>query len=290
MPRKKSPSPDKKGSAASTPPKEGTESVCFVIMPFGGWFDDYYFKIYKPAIEEAGLVPHRADDLYRPSTITNDIWTYTQRANVVLADLSGKNPNVFYELGLAHSLAKPAIMVTQTMEDIPFDLRSLRIIVYDKNEPNWGDDLREKIVQSLKETCASPVESILPAFLSVKPSSRTAPISEHEKQFLELKHDVDLLRTAVLSRPPVTGIPLSPLTAPPPPPVPPPPPPVSRIESLSEARALVGLYRSRGLSDGDIRRRLHAWGLSPGTIERLLRQKNEESTAANDQSSAAKPE
>jgi hypothetical protein len=48
--------------------------VCFVIMPFGGWLDDYYQDIYCPAIEAAGLEPHRADDLFRPSTIVNDIW------------------------------------------------------------------------------------------------------------------------------------------------------------------------------------------------------------------------
>ena len=77
--------------------------VCFVIMPFGGWLDDYYETIYRPAIQAAGLEPHRADDLYRPSTIVNDIWAYTRRAKLLVADLTGKNPNVFYELGLAHA-------------------------------------------------------------------------------------------------------------------------------------------------------------------------------------------
>lgn len=81
--------------------------TCFTIMPFGGWFDDYYESIYCPAIEAAGLKPCRADDLYRPSTIVTDIWSYTQTAKLVLADLSGKNPNVFYELGLAHALPSP---------------------------------------------------------------------------------------------------------------------------------------------------------------------------------------
>jgi hypothetical protein len=60
--------------------------------------------------------------------------------------------------------------------------------------------LKSKIVQSLKETVASPVDAILPTFLTVKPSSRTAPVSEHEKQFLELKHEVDLLRNEVVRR------------------------------------------------------------------------------------------
>jgi hypothetical protein len=76
---------------------ETSKEICFVIMPFGGWLDDYYAQIYCPAIQAAGLSPHRADDLFRPSTIVNDIWAYTKRSKVLLADLTGKNPNVFYE-------------------------------------------------------------------------------------------------------------------------------------------------------------------------------------------------
>ncbi|UCH95687.1 MAG: hypothetical protein JSV88_02260, partial [Candidatus Aminicenantes bacterium] len=87
-----------------------SKDICFIIMPFGGWFDTYYESIYIPAIKSAGLEPKRADNLYRPSTIVNDIWTYTKKAKIVLADLSERNPNVFYELGLAHALAKPAIL------------------------------------------------------------------------------------------------------------------------------------------------------------------------------------
>ena len=120
-------------------------------MPFGGWLDDYYETIYRPAIIAAGLEPHRADDLYRPSTIVTDIWSYTRRAKLLLADLTGKNPNVFYELGLAHALAKPVILVAEEMDDIPFDLRALRIIVYDKttrdgenaSRPRFGRQYRK---------------------------------------------------------------------------------------------------------------------------------------------------
>ncbi|HEX3745946.1 MAG TPA: hypothetical protein VHW09_18520 [Bryobacteraceae bacterium] len=90
-------------------PNPKPKDICFVIMPFGGWLDDYYKAIYRPAIEAANLEPHRADDLFRPSTIVNDIWAYTRKAKLLLADLTGKNPNVFYELGLAHALAKPVV-------------------------------------------------------------------------------------------------------------------------------------------------------------------------------------
>ena len=125
------------------------KGTCFAIMPFGDWFDDYYEDLYCPAIRAAGLEPKRADDLYRPSTIINDIWSYTQTAKLILADLTGKNPNVFYELGLAHALAKPAILIAESINDVPFDLRSLRVIVYDKNQPDWGVSLRDSITKSM---------------------------------------------------------------------------------------------------------------------------------------------
>jgi hypothetical protein len=72
--------------------KQAAQDTCFTIMPFGGWFDDYYVSIYKPAIDAAGLAACRADDLFRPSAIVTDIWAYTKSAKVILADLSGKNP------------------------------------------------------------------------------------------------------------------------------------------------------------------------------------------------------
>lgn len=87
-------------------------NICFVIMPFGGWSDDYFSSIYHPAITEAGLKAHRADDLFRPSAIVSDIWAFIKISKVLLADLTAKNPNVFYELGLAHALAKPVVLVS----------------------------------------------------------------------------------------------------------------------------------------------------------------------------------
>ena len=138
---------------------------CFTIMPYGNWFDVYYNKIYAPAIEEAGLISKRADDLYRPSSIVHDIWQYTKECQLVLADLTGKNPNVLYELGLAHAIAKPVILIVESMEDIPYDLRALRIIEYDKNAHNWGELLKEKIINAILEVILAPTKAVPHAFL-----------------------------------------------------------------------------------------------------------------------------
>jgi hypothetical protein len=225
--------------------------VCFVIMPFGGWLDDYYETIYQPAIEASGLAPHRADDLYRPSTIINDIWAYTRRAKLLVADLTGKNPNVFYELGLAHALAKPVILVAESMDDIPFDLRALRVIVYEKNDPQWGALLKAKIEASIKEVLGAPQEAVLPAFLHVRESNTTPKVTAREKDLIEIKQEMDLLRREVrrrdIDRPYRQSTPIDPVTA------------EASIES----------YLKLGLGAGEIVKRLE--GLGPP--ERWIRHK-----------------
>jgi hypothetical protein len=181
---------------AAKPKNDGT---CFTIMPFGGWFDDYYRSIYAPAIKTAGLQPKRADDLMRPGTIVQDIWTYTKEAKIVLADLTGQNPNVFYELGLAHAAAKPAVLVTHSLGDVPFDLRALRVIEFDKSAPNWGTLLGEQIGQALREVLDAPVEAVLPAFLNVSQSSGPR-VSEQQKELIEMRQDIERLRKEITRR------------------------------------------------------------------------------------------
>jgi len=227
---------------------------CFVIMPFGGWFDDYFESIYKPALEEAGLRVNRADDLYRPSTIVNDIWTYTQSAKLILADLSNKNPNVFYELGLAHALAKPAILITESIEDVPFDLRALRVIEYDKNQPRWGEVLHEKIANSAREVLQAPLESVLPAFLHVSKQAKPQSVSEQEKAVLDLRRDFDLLRSEML-RPRSFGRHN-----------------FSPELPASTARELIRKYISLGISVEDIRVRMAAHRVPDAFVKRLIDQ------------------
>lgn len=118
-----------------------------------------------PAIEEAGLRAVRADSIFLPSAIMPDIWRFLSEARVLVADLTGRNPNVFYELGLAHAMRKPVILVANSLDDIPFDLRGLRVLSYDKDNEDWGVELRHTIVASLKETLADPTRAIASTFV-----------------------------------------------------------------------------------------------------------------------------
>lgn len=134
--------------------------TCFVMMPFGIWFDRYYQDIYVPAIREAGFEPVRADELFSSGSVVEQIWEQIKKARLLLADLTDRNANVFYELGLAHAAKKPVVFTAPKVEDVPFDLRHLRVIIYDIREPEWAADLRKSVTDYLKTALKEPEKSI----------------------------------------------------------------------------------------------------------------------------------
>ena len=102
----------------------------FVLMPFDSEFDKIFNDLIKPTLEEAGYDVNRADSILNQQTILKDIVRGIAEADLVVADLTSLNVNVFYELGISHALRKHAVLLTQSMEEVPFDLRSYRIIRY----------------------------------------------------------------------------------------------------------------------------------------------------------------
>ncbi len=142
-------------------------SICFVISPFGEPFDTYYLRVIKPVLDEQGLYAMRGDSLYRPTTIMDDIWSGIKDAKILIAELTGRNPNVFYELGLAHALSKPVILLSQSIDDVPFDLRGIRIILYDKNHPEWGAKLKGDLSLAIVEVSKNPLAAIPTTFKTV---------------------------------------------------------------------------------------------------------------------------
>jgi len=134
--------------------------TCFVMMPFGAWFDKYYQEIYVPSIREAGFEPVRADELFATGTVVEQIWEQIKKAKVLLADLTDRNANVFYELGLAHAAKKPVVFTAPKVEDVPFDLRHLRVILYEVQEPEWAAMLRKSVTDFLKNAIKDPAKSI----------------------------------------------------------------------------------------------------------------------------------
>ena len=124
-------------------------NLCFVLMPFLKTMDPIYTDHIKPIVESEGITCQRADEIVGTNIITFDIWEKINRSRFMVADLTGRNPNVFYEIGLAHALGKDVIIITQTMNDVPFDLKALRCIVYDFT-PRGMKQLEASLVKTIK--------------------------------------------------------------------------------------------------------------------------------------------
>lgn len=164
-------------------------------MPFKEPFDTYFSAIIKPAITSLRLVAQRGDSLFRPSPIMGDIWEMIQNTKVLLAELTGKNANVFYELGLAHAIGKPVVLLSETIDDVPFDLQPLRVILYDKDDPAWGLRLRSALGASLSETLADPTNAVPPMFRK-KVKSQAPEEKEALLRLSVLEREVASLRSA----------------------------------------------------------------------------------------------
>lgn len=134
------------------------ERLCFVLMPFRPPFDEIYADHIKPTVERLPLDSRRADDIYGVRPIMEDIWEQLCRSRVVVADLTGRNPNVFYEVGIAHTLGKPVVLIAQSMDDVPFDLRHHRVIVYGYTPPG-ARKLEEALERTLRSVVSIPAAS-----------------------------------------------------------------------------------------------------------------------------------
>jgi hypothetical protein len=110
----------------------------FVVMPFGGRFDAVYHDAIRPALEAAGWVCQRADEMRRAHEILDVILEGIHVSDLIVADLSDRNPNVFFEVGYAQALGRPTILLAQSMEDVPFDLRSHQVLVYETAQVGDG--------------------------------------------------------------------------------------------------------------------------------------------------------
>lgn len=126
-----------------------SSNLCFVIIPFNPNFNNIYGTLIKPVAEKFGLTVLRADDIYSPGSITEQIRTAIQQARLCIADVSDKNPNVLYEVGIAHSLGKPTVLLTKQMNDVPFDLKSMRVVEYDPYSPETAELALEHSIQQV---------------------------------------------------------------------------------------------------------------------------------------------
>lgn len=145
-------------------------NLCFILQAFRDPLNKIYYEIIKPTVESCNLVCRRADEIRSTTAIILDIFKSICEARIVIADLTYSNPNVFYELGMAHTIGKDTILIyqkEQQQHQIPFDLSHIRRIEYDDTAIGG-----KKLEKDLKETITSIIGK------RFEPQSITTTISE----------------------------------------------------------------------------------------------------------------
>ncbi len=123
----------------------------FVLMPFASEFDDIYKLGIQAAAIESEVVAERVDEQIYSESMLERIYRQIDAADFIIADLTGKNPNVFYEIGYAHAKGKPCTLLTQRTEDIPFDLKHHRHLVYEGKIQKLKEQLLNEIAWQKSE-------------------------------------------------------------------------------------------------------------------------------------------
>jgi len=131
-------------------PREPKEKInIFVLMPFKAKLEQVYTTHIKKIGEELGLTIWRADEIYSPRPFMEKVWDGICSAELVLADCTEKNPNVFYEIGMAHTVGKKVVLITRSDKDIPSDIKHFDYIPY-IYDPEGVGALIEKLRTFLK--------------------------------------------------------------------------------------------------------------------------------------------
>lgn len=169
---------------------------CFVISPIGEEESkirkdaDLVLKhIIRPPVEGAGFTIIRADQIEKTGLITNQIIEHVIESELVVADLSGKNPNVFYELALRHAVRKPLIQLIRRGEELPFDVAAMRTIPYD-TDVETADKAKQSISSFLNSSESDPAETESPISAAIDLYSSKDVKSSTSNQLARIRNDV----------------------------------------------------------------------------------------------------
>ena len=166
------------------PPKK--KKLCFVLMPFKKELKEVYTKAIQPACELAGFKSLRVDELKGAFNINRKIIEFIFKSDAIVADLSGWNPNVYYEMGVAHAIDNKTIMITHENDRLPFDVSTYNCIKYKQTEDGF-EKLTKNITEFLlciddwRKHATNPVQDFKP-FDALVPASK---INELKSQIKE---------------------------------------------------------------------------------------------------------
>jgi len=116
---------------------EVEQDLVALMMPFGAAFKGTHAAI-QEACKSADLRCQRVDDIWDHTILVQDIFSLILRASIVVVDFTGKNPNVMYETGIAHTLGKNVVPISQSIDDAPFDVKHHRVLTYLPNGEGYA--------------------------------------------------------------------------------------------------------------------------------------------------------
>lgn len=190
------------------PEASSKKGICFVISPIGPEGSDVRRRsdqvlthIITPVAAELGYETIRADKISEPGMITSQVIQHLVDDPLVVADLSGHNPNVFYELAVRHAVRKPVVQLIQVGEAIPFDVAQTRTVQYDHRDLDVAARCRDELREHIKAIEKDPAKVDTPVSIAVDVKSLRSgsPLEKSTAEILSLLQDLNTKVTAMTS-------------------------------------------------------------------------------------------
>ncbi len=165
------------------------QSQQLVLMPFAEELRPLYADHMKVVAERLKLTIARADDFFTTEHIVEEIWSAIALSEIVIADCTGRNPNVFYEIGLAHAIGVPVILITRSSDDVPFDLRQRRYIHYEFTPPGMKafEEALKKTIETIRADPRNVQDKRIKLLIPAVTKALTLPSNEAEQPSLPSK-------------------------------------------------------------------------------------------------------
>ncbi|HEU4561178.1 MAG TPA: hypothetical protein VFS20_25220, partial [Longimicrobium sp.] len=190
----------KRGESKST----AEQKVCFVIAPIGEAdsetrkrSDQILQHVIRPAVETMGYEAIRADEIDRPGLITSQVIQQIVSAPLVIADLTGTNPNVFYELALRHALRLPLVQLIQKGEAVPFDVAGTRTISVDHHDLDSAASARDEIIRQVRALERNPTDVETPISAALDLQMLRQSSNPEERSFADVVTAISEVRSAI---------------------------------------------------------------------------------------------
>lgn len=182
------------------------KKICFVISPIGDdesdtrkRSDQVLKHIISGAVEQLGYEVIRADKISEPGIITHQIIQHIVDAPLVVADLTERNPNVFYELALRHAIRKPLVQLIKKGELIPFDVAATRIIQFDLHNLDSVDAAKQEIIAQVKSLEAGKNDTDNPISVSLDLKMLKESGDPEERSLADIVEAISDLRLTITS-------------------------------------------------------------------------------------------